>query len=908
MSRINILIVIFITSNSLSKILLQNKGFFNININNNFSNIHKLLNISQNHKNKTNIEKVTKIRKLLTNNIDDSIILKESDNEGKNSAPHIVFELFDSFALFIYLYNLTDLLENEDVETCFYDGIIDNILYKPLIDIYIDGSGKSLNDFGNEFVCNYNVRRNVSYMTLHFFLGTPELKNDKEEFFGQEYFYIGLCLPKKCEKAAKFLVHNDKVMNITHESGLSNVKLYINEDIVNLSTELSPFYSILINIYIGLNILKLLIGIWRIIFLNKGYEGYYAEIEINEKEKEKKGNLPDSDGNNNEQKNNQPVFNVNKSLENGKDASFTYTSDISEDIIDEGENLYNPISDKEKYFPVYLKILKIFDLFDNLKILSSNSNKYYNSSRIKSLYILRFLLMIMSIIQQIMYIQIDLPSKNYFNGDFYSSYTFVLIKLCINASTFWITLDAVIFGYKLMSFLKKEIKLSVNFEIKYIKFLKFLLLTFPKFFIFLLAFLILHLNAYKLTFELCKGNKVFSNYLYYNDTVQQASYSLRNNNGPGDFFKHFIPFRLNYIDFIEDIKIERSNDNHTNYTTDVSGYEIPSPFLKNTDLFVNVCFNEFYLIILMVNISYFSYKIRNKYFDFSILIINFILYLFPLIGKMNPYRGDITEQDYNFRYVLGQNYSEKYTHYFINFFYFGFLIGVMKFYHEENIYYMKKKKNIFQKKFYLPFEFCKIIITKLSKLKFIVKRIILIGCIILLLIISLSYNLIQRKNISPDYPIKLEKIRGIIKFLFYYEKNLSGIFFFIFLMAYIVYPKNTYIKNISSSTIFIVLERISFSFYLCFVYLIYAQFCVFVMDMPISYPNLTFNITGMFFIIFVFSLLNTALFELPVRQLIKYIMNRNLESSFLIFFDKFYSNSSSGITDDNSSIGLLKED
>ena len=78
-------------------------------------------------------------------------------------------------------------------------------------------------------------------------------------------------------------------MNNTTKSGISNVKLYINEDIVNLSTELSPFYSILINIYIGLNILKLLIGIWRIIFLNKGYEGYYAEIEINEKEKEKKG-------------------------------------------------------------------------------------------------------------------------------------------------------------------------------------------------------------------------------------------------------------------------------------------------------------------------------------------------------------------------------------------------------------------------------------------------------------------------------------------------------------------------------------------------------------------------------------------------------------------------------------------
>ena len=45
-----------------------------------------------------------------------------------------------------------------------------------------------------------------------------------------------------------------------------------------------------------------------------------------------------------------------------------------------------------------------------------------------------------------------------------------------------------------------------------------------------------------------------------------------------------------------------------------------------------------------------------------------------------------------------------------------------------------------------------------------------------------------------------------------------------------------------------------------------------------SYSNLLYNTIGMFFIIFVFSLLNTALIELPVRQLIKYLMNKNLES------------------------------
>ena len=65
----------------------------------------------------------------------------------------------------------------------------------------------------------------------------------------------------------------------------------------------------------------------------------------------------------------------------------------------------------------------------------------------------------------------------------------------------------------------------------------------------------MHLYSNRLTFELAKNNKVYANYLYYNDTIQQMSYTLRNNNGSSDFFKNFIPFRLNYIDYIENITI-----------------------------------------------------------------------------------------------------------------------------------------------------------------------------------------------------------------------------------------------------------------------------------------------------------------------------------------------------------------
>ena len=875
---LTIIIILFQISFQNEYINLTNK----INIPN-FTNIS----LDFNKSNKTS-DKLAKMRKLLSDqNENEDIIVSESN------VPALLFELFDQFALFLYDYNLTDLLEVEEVETCFFDGILENVQNQKLLDIYIKGSGKSLNDFGNEYICDYKVRRNVSYLTLHFFLGTNNYTSDKEEFFGQDYFYIGLCLPRKCMNATQYLIQNLKVLNICHEVGLSNFKLYTNEEVINLSDRLSNFYSVFILIYILLIGLKFLVGIWRVIFLNKGYEGY-LQSELEEKEIQRINTMMSTSSFNtiNEVKNISDNTQDEKTPERANrtrssekiaiDYSSSYNSDINESIISEDENLYNPFEDKVKNFPLLMKILKWLDLFDNIKVLSTNSNKYYNSKNIKSLYIIRFFLMLMFIIHQMMYTQIYLPTKNFYNVEFYSHNAFILVKFCINASIFWITLDAVFFGYKLMSYLKKEIKLSRNFEISYLTFLKFLLLILPKFFLFLFAFILLHLYSNRLTFELCKINNVFSNYLYYNDTIQQMSYSLRNNNNPSDFFKHFIPFRLNYIDFIENITIVRNDKPKPNedFITDVSRYEIPSPFLTNTDLFVNICFNEFYLIIIILIITYISYKIKNQIFDYAVLIINAILYILPAITSLNPYKGNIEDKHYTLIYVLGQNYSEKYTHYFINFFYFGFLLGVMKFYLEHNRYNMKKKKNIFTQ-IYLPFQFCQKLITFVKGINICIKRTILLCCLFFLLLISSSFNLAEGNKFSYDKDMDFVNLKGIVKFLFFYEKNLSGIFFFLFLLIYICIPKHSKLMQIAESTTFIIMERISFSFLISFSYLIYAQFCVFIISIQMSYSNLFFNAVGMFFIAFIFSLLNTALLELPIRQLIKHYMNRNIEKKFL---------------------------
>ena len=898
---LTIIIILFQISFQNEYINLTNK----INIPN-FTNIS----LDFNKSNKTS-DKLAKMRKLLSDqNENEDIIVSESN------VPALLFELFDQLALFLYDYNLTDLLEVEEVETCFFDGILENVQNQKLLDIYITGSGKSLNDFGNEYICDYKVRRNVSYLTLHFFLGTDNYTSDKEEFFGQDYFYIGLCLPRKCMNATQYLIQNLKVLNICHEVGLSNFKLYTNEEVINLSDRLSNFYSVFILIYILLIGLKFLVGIWRVIFLNKGYEGY-LQSELEEKEIQRINTMMSTSSFNtiNEVKNISDNTQDEKTPERANrtrssekiaiDYSSSYNSDINESIISEDENLYNPFEDKVKNFPLLMKILKWLDLFDNIKVLSTNSNKYYNSKNIKSLYIIRFFLMLMFIIHQMMYTQIYLPTKNFYNVEFYSHNAFILVKFCINASIFWITLDAVFFGYKLMSYLKKEIKLSRNFEISYLTFLKFLLLILPKFFLFLFAFILLHLYSNRLTFELCKINNVFSNYLYYNDTIQQMSYSLRNNNNPSDFFKHFIPFRLNYIDFIENITIVRNDKPKPNedFITDVSRYEIPSPFLTNTDLFVNICFNEFYLIIIILIITYISYKIKNQIFDYAVLIINAILYILPAITSLNPYKGNIEDKHYTLIYVLGQNYSEKYTHYFINFFYFGFLLGVMKFYLEHNRYNMKKKKNIFTQ-IYLPFQFCQKLITFVKGINICIKRTILLCCLFFLLLISSSFNLAEGNKFSYDKDMDFVNLKGIVKFLFFYEKNLSGIFFFLFLLIYICIPKHSKLMQIAESTTFIIMERISFSFLISFSYLIYAQFCVFIISIQMSYSNLFFNAVGMFFIAFIFSLLNTALLELPIRQLIKHYMNRNIEKKYLDYLEK----SNTKISDDIPSRLNTKEE
>ena len=858
-----------------------------------------------------NIEKINKTQSLIKLRK----ILEKLEEEEKPKKGSIV-AFFVRIVNFVYDYlddNQLRIMNNEAIENCLYQGIIEELDNQKMLSTCIKGSGKALNDFGSEFDCDSNFQSKIEYLTLQFYLtdSTSISSNEHKnilDFLEQKYFYIGLCLPKKCKEAVKFLEHDNNTLAIIHEKGsLSNFKVYYKDDV--LKEKVHPIYHYIILFYFFFNLFKIAIGTIRVIYMNKGYRGYYDQLVL-KKEKLDEIINDEEDKLTKEDKNKTSLLAMQIDEKDNDVSSFYNQSIAGNYSLSEDINIYNPYIDNEKKYPMYLKIIKALDFYDNVNIISVFSNKYYNSFNIKRLYIVRFTLMIMSIIYQLVYSQMDLPYRYYIKNSFYNSFNFILVKFCINASTFWITLDAVIIGYKIMSFIKKEIILSKYENLQFLSLFKFLLLIIPKFVVFFLALIFLHIFSSNLTFQLCEKNKVYSSFLYYKDTIQYRTYSVRQTeNNFWKIYKNFIPFKLNYIDFFK--KVEKQTDiiltdeaikkhNDTNSTMDpdhytesflfdASGYELPSPFLTNTDLFVNVYLNEFYLLIILLIITYFSYRLRNKIFDYIILGINIFLFILPAFD-LNKHNEKKENLKYTLRYVLGQNYSEKYTHNFINFFYFGFLIGVMKFYHDENMANRKKKKKDNLIQLDLPFEFCKIFITRISKLKFRFKRTILLLSILFMFLISSSFFFMQLSTDEGSNNILKYDMSNSIYFMFLYEKNLSAIFFFIFLTMFIVYPKSTSIIQLAERNGFILIERISFCFYCSFCYLIYAQFCVFIIYFQISFMNLFLNTLGMFLIIFTFSLFNTTLIELPLRQIIKSYMNKDLESKFEEYYHRHKNN------------------
>ena len=371
-----------------------------------------------------------------------------------------------------------------------------------------------------------------------------------------------------------------------------------------------------------------------------------------------------------------------------------------------------------------------------------------------------------------------------------------------------------------------------NHNVNYVPFslfVKYLLFSIPK------------IVVYFLIFFFC--------YYYYKEWALIKIFDI------GLLYKYF------YRVFIEDFK----------YKCLTNPLQIFIPFLtyeegEGLEFNYSTCFtfnyimmNEFIIsIIIILLIFYLTYKIKSKYFDYSIFIIlivnSIIFYSLAFDKKFNKMTIDI------FR---GETATESIPLVMANYYILGVFLGLCYFYYNETT----SNDAIIEHNEFIPFNFCYFFIKTVHSLKYKKVFIYLIAFIILpFSMITIIFR--KSKGLPIDYTIK----DSIIKAFFYYEKIIFAYIFFILSIFIIVYPKDSAFIQLMKTNIFIMIERISTPFLCISEWLVYFVFSTYRFQLNLSYQNLLFLAIGITMIIIVVSLIITISIEMPIRKLVKYLL------------------------------------
>ena len=769
--------------------------------------------------------------------------------------------------IFLNIFNYTldklnlSLLFEKDFSSCFSSfidvfGNNNSNLYSKVFRY----TGKILNDVGDEKEC-VHFSNNIAYFTVYFALDKYDgMVNSEEtpflEFLNQKYFYMGFCFVQKCKNFFSKLVdptYNEILLKFLNEQfTLTNLSLvHANntyESEWNNAKAFSSkwFFKIMFYLFIVYTLIKIIAGFYKIINFSENYEQYYVK-------KKRKQNM---------EKN--TIISNKNIINDDSNSIFRKFNNISSTISDDS---YQEEYDLEPNFSFLLKTLKIFDLFDNLKIYSSFHNRYFNSKGIENLIILKLIFLFTLIYYYVMTVITKLPNKNFMAEDFYKNFYFFLVKFSIQAIPSLIFLDSAIFGYKFFNYLKKKKQLNSN-KIKVKFFFKFILLTIPKIFLFVIIIIFFYMFSNHFEY-LISNHSVFN---YYIKAIEENTYCYQN--------KHifFNPIKLLYLDLFPDVK---------NVAEKIFKYYFPSSFFNNCYMIVNVFYNEFICFILMLILIYLTLKIRKKLFDLIILILFILNFLFSMffVPKESDLASELNDNIYTIGYVLGQNYSEKFTHLFLNYYFFGFIIGIIYFY-----YYDTKSKNSFvnelhendenNNNIYVPFFYSYKLNIFFKNVKQKVKIIGIFICIFIIFINSLSFYFLQKLYGNDENSIKI-KLNEEIKFVIKTEKNFF-IFIFFILNIFILHLKHTTIWDLFTKFYLIYpFERITFSFICLTEPIIYLCFCILVFILKVSYTNIFYISIAMFSTVTFFSLLFTLMFEFPLKMLIINLFfrtNKNVEN------------------------------
>ena len=172
---------------------------------------------------------------------------------------------------------------------------------------------------------------------------------------------------------------------------------------------------------------------------------------------------------------------------------------------------------------------------------------------------------------------------------------------------------------------------------------------------------------------------------------------------------------------------------------------------------------------------------------------------------------------------------------------------------------------------YFPLFFLNDFLLWLSNLKLLTKKIIIWISIVLMILLSMSFQIYLNAK-EPDYVIELTTLA---KIYFFYEKHIFIILFLIMNIILLTMPKRGIFKRLINSSFFISLSRIGFTIvciYYSFIYLLHS----FILIKAQFHTQTIFLLSiGNFLLTYIICILFNIVFEIPIKKITKIIIRKN---------------------------------
>ena len=281
--------------------------------------------------------------------------------------------------------------------------------------------------------------------------------------------------------------------------------------------------------------------------------------------------------------------------------------------------------------------------------------------------------------------------------------------------------------------------------------------------------------------------------------------------------------------------------------------------------FMIIMMNMFYCYIFVIVLTYISFKIKNIKCDFIFAILFVIYYVIPndILCK------SFFNQYFNIKFLFGENYSTKFTHLFIKYYFLGFLIGLSIFYNND----ITNDNSLQNSNIYKPFYFLQDIIGFIFLKSSWVKLLIILITIIVQLLLSLIFLFYSKSDLNSMLEKEnIMKMNHFDDFIYLNEKSVFALVFGLFLIVLYTFKNEAIVKGFCNNIAIIVFNRIAYGYYALIEIMINYMYCFIELEFQLNTTNIIFLTFGIIFYIMTLNIILIVCFEIPVKILTKKLL------------------------------------